>query len=99
MTVHPSRRQRPRTEGRQQVMLALTALATLALALIVAALESRPASAAVLRGLPRGMHWRYIWHAISDCGPMHGKPAIAVWRGSGDMQSALFCPNGTVWPS
>ncbi len=51
-------------------------------------------------GLPVGMHWRGVRSQINDCGRHNaGQLKIIVWRGNGDMQSALFCPNGTVWSS
>lgn len=56
--------------------------------------------------LPPGMHWRYMKYQVADCGghQIPGHWAIVVWRGTGDMQSAIFCPgqpwgNGFVWPS
>jgi hypothetical protein len=70
-------------------------------ALAVTAGTSNPASATTHhRTLPPGMHWRTVWHQIDDCGKHNaGKAKVIVWRGNGDMQSALFCPNGSVWPS
>lgn len=58
------------------------------------------ASASSNTVMPKGMHSRTIYFQINDCGKHNaGQRKIIVWRGNGDRQSALFCPNGTVWPS
>jgi hypothetical protein len=85
------------------VRVAALALAPVALggALAITAGTSSPASAVTHhRTLPPGMHWRTVWYQIDDCGKHNaGKAKIIVWRGKGDMQSAMFCPDGSVWPS
>jgi len=63
--------------------------------------------AAPVSVLPSGFGWRVVRHQVADCAPGRQGPhhwAVVVWRGPGDMQSALFCPggkwgNGLVWTS
>lgn len=64
--------------------------------------NAAPAAALVPTGrvLPAGFHWRVVRYQINDCGRHNaGQAKYIVWRGNGDRQSALFCPNGSVWPS
>jgi hypothetical protein len=51
--------------------------------------------------LPPGFHWRYVDHRIADCDGHNrrGKRTVIIWRGNGDMQSAIVCGDGTFWPS
>jgi hypothetical protein len=53
------------------------------------------------RVLPAGFHWRYLDHPVGDC-VGHNRPGrrtLVIWRGNGDLQSALVCGDGTFWPS
>lgn len=51
--------------------------------------------------MPPGFHWRYVNHRIEDCAGhnVKGKRTIIIWRGNGDMQSAIVCGDGSFWPS
>ena len=67
----------------------------------LASSTSSPARAVThRRTLPADMHWRTVWYQIDDCGKHNaGQPKIIIWRGNGNVQSAMFCPNGTILPS
>lgn len=79
-------------------------IATAALALGLGTVSVNSASAgthhSVQQRMPAGFHYRTVWYQIDDCGKHNaGKKKIIMWKGNGDMQSALFCPDGSVQPS
>jgi hypothetical protein len=51
--------------------------------------------------MPPGFHWRYVNHRIEDCNGHNrrGRKTIIIWRGNGDLQSAIVCGDGSFWPS
>ncbi|HWI69478.1 MAG TPA: hypothetical protein VNS88_14080 [Nitrospiraceae bacterium] len=72
------------------------------LALVAGTSSSASASTThhVQQRMPAGFHYRSVWYQIDDCGKHNaGQKKVMIWKGNGDMQSALFCPDGTVWPS
>lgn len=84
--------------------LIITTAATAALALGVGAISTNSAGATTThphqQRMPAGFHYRSVWYQIDDCGKHNaGQKKIIIWKGNGDMQSALFCPNGAVYPS
>ncbi len=80
--------------------IAAFVLAVLGLVIGVGFVTASYGSAHTGRPLPADMHWRGVRHQIDDCGRHNaGQLKIIVWRGNGDGSSALFCPDGTVWPS
>jgi len=51
--------------------------------------------------MPPGFHWRYVNHRIADCDGHNRRDqkTIIIWRGRGDMQSAVVCGDGSFFPS
>lgn len=93
-------RTRSNVFSRRVVVIGLASVALLGGTVAVSTCASASPHHANVQQMPKGFHYRYVWHQIDDCGRHNaGQRKVIIWKGSGDKQSALFCPDGTVWPS